>query len=268
VTLVERAKAGAPVVAVNPPRILTLDIERFKGRAEIEFWDLSDYKHRRIHASDVTQWPRTICAAWRWYGNRRVNFAAEWGEGGREAMLQTLWDAYHQADIVVGHNIVGFDTKKLRSEWLLMGLGPPSPWRSVDTLKVARAVFGLESNTLDSITKRLGLQGKTDRFDVECARLAVEGNLRAQRRLRRYNVGDVIASENLYDAVRPWIPNHPHIGLWSGDGSSCGNCGGQLKASGWCRTAVTAYAQYLCTSCGAWFRRNDIKVRTETRPAR
>ncbi len=48
-------------------KILTVDIERMKGAAEVEFWDLGDFKNRRIHADTVTQWPRTICAAWRWY---------------------------------------------------------------------------------------------------------------------------------------------------------------------------------------------------------
>jgi hypothetical protein len=56
--------------------------------------------------------------------------------------------------------------------------------------------------------------------------------------------------------------------LWSGDEDGCGSCGGELVASDWCRTAVTAYAQYLCTNCGSWYRRNDIKARTRTRPAR
>jgi len=258
-----------PVVSKTPPKILTLDIERFKGRAEIEFWDLSDYKHRRIHPSDVTEWPRTICAAWRWYGGKRVEFAAEWENAGRDGMLKRLWDCYHQADIIVGHNVQAFDTKKLRSEWLLMGLGPPSPSKYVDTLKVFRSVFGLESNTLDSILTRLGLQGKTDRYDVETARLALGGNKAAQRRLRAYNVGDIEASELLYDRIRPWIPSHPNIGLWSGEDRVCPNCGSEeLEASGWARTALTAYAQYLCQGCGTWLRANHVKARVGLRPVR
>ena len=58
-------------------RVVTLDIERIPGRARVkhrgltiegEFWDLSGWKHtigRRIHADDVLEWPRTICAAWK-----------------------------------------------------------------------------------------------------------------------------------------------------------------------------------------------------------
>ena len=72
----------APTVTA---RVVTLDIERIPGRARVkhrgltiegEFWDLNGWKHtigRRIHADDVLEWPRTICAAWRWYGEDEVH---------------------------------------------------------------------------------------------------------------------------------------------------------------------------------------------------
>jgi hypothetical protein len=263
------AKFAAPrIVATIAPKILTLDIERVKGTAAVAFWDLGEYKNRRIHADDVTSWPRTICLAWRWYGAKRVEFAAEWLDGGYEGMLRQAWELYNEADIVVGHNLQGFDTKKLSGEWKTIGLPKPSPWKTIDTLKVARSQFGFESNTLDAILTRLNIQGKTDKYNHDVAMLACSGDKAAQTKLRRYNQGDIVASEALYDAVRGWIPNHPHIGLWSGDGDCCGSCGGELKANDWCYTAVTAYAQYCCTNCGAWYRRNDIKSRVTTRPAR
>src|SRR4249919_3011984 len=107
-SLADRAKTGA--------RILFLDIERMKGSATIEFWSLNDYQGRRIHADSVTEWPRTICAAWKWYGAKRVEFTSEWADG-PETMFKRCWDAYDQADIVVGHNIDGFDTKHLNQAW-------------------------------------------------------------------------------------------------------------------------------------------------------
>jgi hypothetical protein len=280
VTLAGDLQGIARVVADIPPKILTLDIERVPGRARVkhrgltiegDFWDLSGWKHTigyRIHADDVLEWPRTICAAWRWYGTKKVEFAAEWLTD-REDFLRGQWQLFHQADIVVGHNMAGFDAKILSGEWWAdIGLTRPAPYKVVDTLKVARAAFRLESNTLDALLLRRGLAGKTDRYNVDVARAACAGDVKAQRKIRAYNVGDIHASELLYDDVRSWIPNHPHIGLWSGDEDCCGNCGGELTASDWCRTAVTAYAQYHCGNCGAWFRRNDVKMRTRTRPAR
>ena len=66
------------IVAKIPPKILTLDIERLPGQANVSFWGLGDYaKGRRIHADDVTEWPRTICFAYRWYGSKKVLFSAD-----------------------------------------------------------------------------------------------------------------------------------------------------------------------------------------------
>ena len=60
-------------------RVVTLDIERIPGRVrtqhrgftiEGDVWDLNalkDITRRRIHADDMIEWPRTICAAWKWY---------------------------------------------------------------------------------------------------------------------------------------------------------------------------------------------------------
>jgi len=174
-------RVAAEVVRLrSDARILTIDIERLPGRARMEhrgltiegdFWDLSGWKYiigRRIHPDDVIEWPRTICAAWKWHGTPRVHFAAEWLPGDT-SWLHAAWDAYDEADIVVGHNLAGFDTKKLRGAWLELGLPEPRPFKTIDTLKVARE-FGFESNTLDALCKRLGIPAKTDKYSVEIAR--------------------------------------------------------------------------------------------------
>lgn len=251
------------------PKILTLDIERLKGQATVEFWSLGDFKGRRIHHGDVTLWPRTICAAAKWYGKTAVSFYAEWLEGGREAMFRQLWDAYNAADIVVGHNLDGFDTKHLKTGWREFGLGPPSPFKTVDTLKVARSQFGDESKTLDALCKRAGLTGKTDHYNHEVARKACEGHKPSQAKLKGYNIGDVKATEALYDALRPWITNHPHLGLYSGEERSCAACGStNLRQDGLAVTAVTTYARFQCEDCGAWSRKNHRKSAVTMRGVR
>lgn len=146
--------------AAAGPRIAILDIERAQGWALVPFWSLSDYKSRRIHAKYVQDWPRTICLAWKWLDDPAIEFAAEWDS--RDDMLERSWQLYDDADIVVGHNIDSFDTKKLAGDWVEAGYDAPSPWKSVDTLKVARSRFAFESNTLDALCKRLGVEGKTD----------------------------------------------------------------------------------------------------------
>lgn len=262
------ARVETKPIIRSDARILILDIERMKGQATVEFWDLGDFKNRRIHADDVTLWPRTICAAWQWYDSKRVEFAAEWEPGGREGMLERTWDAYDRADVVVGHNLAGFDTKKLATEWWLMGLPKPSPFATVDTLKVARQQFGMESNTLDAICKRAGLVAKTDRYDIEVARAALAGHKPSQRRIKAYNVGDIPATRGVYDAVRGWIPNHPHITIAEDiDDITCNECGSRELAANGTTTGPSGrivYKLWRCGDCGA----NVKDTRQHARTAR
>lgn len=237
----------------NAHNILILDVERMKGQATVEFWDLGDFKNRRIHADDVNYWPRTICAAWQFYGNSKVEFAAEWETGGRETMLRRTWAAFDQAQIAVGHNIAGFDVKKLRSEWRDAGLPPPSPFKTIDTLDAARREFGDESKTLDALCKRTGVTSKTDRYDVETARAALAGDETAQRRIKAYNVGDIHASREFYDRIRPWLSNHPHsLTGTADDRPTCNACwGDNLERTGTKLAQQITYVLYRCKDCGA-----------------
>jgi hypothetical protein len=234
--------------------VLTLDIERLPGQATVPFWGLGDYKHRRIHADHVTAWPRTVCVAWNWYGERRIHFASEWDDG-PEQMHHRVWEAYDRADILYGHNVAGFDTKHLNSGWRDLGLPRPSSYQTVDTLKVARREFGDESKTLDALCRRLGITSKTDKYDVRVAQAAVDGNRRAQARIRAYNCGDVIASRALVDSFRGWITNHPHslLGQILDETLTCNECGGHdLAPLHKDRLAsVLTYPLYRCGGCGA-----------------
>lgn len=247
-------------------RVAVLDIERLPGTFAAEFWDLNDYKGRRIHADAVTEWPRTICAAWRWRGEKKMNFSAvwEWSDpaAGPTGLAQDLHRVYDEADVVVGHNIDGFDTKKIASDWLQAGFSPPSPWKSIDTLKVARQRFGYESNTLNALCERLGISAKTDRYDARVARAACEGNVAAQRRIKRYNQGDIVATEALYERLMGWQKNPPNASLWINDEEvHCIACGGtDLQLRGEQVALSQTYDRVQCQNpnCGKWQRGVDI----------
>ena len=251
--------------------ILTLDIERLPGTAKVphrgltvegEWWDLSGWKHvigRRIHPDNVTSWPRSICAAARWYGQREVMFSAEWEAGGYDAFIRQTWEWFDKADIVVGHNMAAFDEKHLRGAWLEAGLMPPSPWKTIDTLKIARTQFNLESNTLAALCDRLGVPSKVDKYDANIAHAALAGDVKAQKRLQKYNEGDIKATEALFDRLRPYIPNHPHLSMWTGAEFGCPNCGHEnagLEPTGEAYAYVTRYRAYKCNNCGANIRGN------------
>ncbi len=263
-------------------KVLTLDIERVPGRASVrhrglaitgDFWDLGGWKHtigRRIHADDVIEWPRTICAAWKWYDNPDVHFAAEWEVGGYDGFMRRLWDVVDTCDVIVGHNMAGFDERHLLGGWAEMGLPAPSPYKIIDTLKVARGRFSMESNTLDALAKRLGVDAKTDKYDVTTAKAAVAGDRDAQAKLSEYNRGDIIASEALFDRPRPYAKGIPHLGMWTDDPLACPNCGATMRLTGKrVHANVQAYEALTCPTCGAHARgtttlKNPSKTRTAT----
>ncbi len=269
----------APTVSA---RVVTLDIERIPGRARVkhrgltiegEFWDLSGWKHtigRRIHADDVLEWPRTICAAWRWYGEEEVHFAAEWEVGGHDGFLRRLWEVADEMDIGVGHNAANFDFPIVSGEWAMIGLPAPSPYKVIDTLKIARTSMRLESNTLDSLAKRLGVEAKSDKYDVRVAQAAVAGDKDAQARIEEYNRGDIIASEALFDRLRPFAKGIPHLGMWTDNEMACPSCGSTMTATGKTVHAnVQKYEHLACANCGAHARGTArLKNPTRTRSAR
>ena len=259
-----QVRESAPIQ--NPHNILIYDLERVPGRAivkhrgltiEGDFWDLGSWKHtigRRIHADDVIEWPRTICAAWRWYGENKIHFAAEWHKGGHEAFIQTVWKAMDRADVIVGHNIVGFDNRKMLSDFMVYGIPRTSSFKAYDTLREARRA-GFESNTLDALCKRLGITAKSGAYSVATARAAVAGNAEARRELKSYNMGDIDASTAIYDRLRPYSSAHPHSVVGDGhalDRVSCHACWGHDLAPNGVRLAQQIlYREYRCNDCGA-----------------
>lgn len=237
-------------------KTLIVDIERLPGSATVPFWSLNDYKGRRIGYQHVVEWPRTICAAWRWYGEKKIHFAAEWEDGGPEGFATALRDAMDEADIISGHNVARFDIKHLNSLFRDHGLRIPAKTKVVDTLQVARRSLGDESMTLDALCQRYGIPTKQGKYDADVARNAVAGDRAAQRNIKLYNCADVEASTGLYTVMLPLVSGHPHVAPVAAiDKTLCPRCGSDnVKRKGTHSPAVLIYARYLCDDCNGYFR--------------
>lgn len=237
-------------------KTLVLDIERIRGEFTGRFWSLNDYKRRRISHKDVTEWPRTVCAAWRWYGEKKIHFAAEWQEGGSIEFAAKISTAMRQADIITGHNVGRFDIKHLRSLFRDNGVMQPPKAKVIDTLTIARRELGDESLTLDALCQRYGIPTKDGQYNEAVVLEAIAGNRSAQRAIKQYNMGDVEASTGLYTVMLPLATGHPHVAPVAGmDKTLCPRCGSDnVKRSGTHTPAVLVYARYLCNDCTGWFR--------------
>jgi hypothetical protein len=229
----ERAKAT---------KILVIDIERLPGMTPI----FDQRTQGFIPVSKWTRLPSLLCFAAKWHGERKTEFHAAWDD--HAAMVQRAWELYDQADIVVTYNGVRFDNKHLKSEWLLAGMPPPRPWKDVDLYAVNSRTFGFESKSLQHLCYRLGLDLKSGHYDAVLAEKCVDGDAKAQAKMKRYNVGDVKITEQAYDRLRGWMPGHPHMGINSSDEiRTCNQCSSEnLQRNGTKLAEQIVYTLYRC----------------------
>ena len=241
-------------------KILILDVERIPGISQQYWWDRGDLKNRYIHYETVVRAPRTTILCAKWYDQPDVIELAEWDPGGRKRFLKRVHALMKQADIIVGHNVDGADLPWLAGDLHIEGGLPPlPPIKSVDTLKVLRKVFkgGAPFKSLDAFCQIVGIPSKTDRYDRDAMERAVTEKSQADRaRLISYCVGDVLATQALYDWCRPYIPNHPALFVEGKDKMvTCHRCGHDTKVIPRRYVAnIMSYSMRQCVECGGYSR--------------
>ena len=170
------------------------------------------------------------------------------------ALVKDLWKLFDEADIIVGHNLNSFDIKMASARFIIHGLPPPSPYKTVDTKLVARRYFRFNSNKLDDLGKTLGVGRKVVHTGFQLWLDCLAGDEKAWRLMRKYNRQDVMLLERVYLKLRPHITNHPNIAILKEVEDGCPNCGSsQLQRRGWTPpTSLGRRRQYHCQGCGAW----------------
>lgn len=170
-------------------------------------------------------------------------------------LLEEVWALLDRADIVVAHNGADFDVKKLNAKFIEHGFTPPSPYKVVDTKRDLTRVAKYSSHRLDWLAKQFKL-GKKVQTDFSLWEGCMNGFEAAWKKMKEYNVHDVILLEKLYDMVASWI-DQPNAGVYSGEAQVCPNpsCGNtHLQKRGLSRAKTRIYQRYWCPKCGTWSR--------------
>lgn len=254
-------------------KILLLDIETAPMMADVwKMWD------ENIGLNQIVQ---------DWY---ILSWSAKWLDGGRmfyadqraaasiendRDILEQLWYLLDQADIVVAHNGDRFDIPKINARFVKAGLPPPSPYRQIDTLKIAKSRFKFTSNRLAYLGEFLGVETKKiTHTKYPGHQLWIEvrkGNLSAWEEMKRYNKADVLALEGVYLKLRAWDKRHPNLAVDHAEDGVCPICGvaHSLEKRGYTYTNGGKYQRYHCTneSCGAWSRGKTNLLDKEERKA-
>lgn len=177
-------------------------------------------------------------------------------------LSQDLWDVFNSADIVAGHNIDGFDIKKANARFLVHGLLPYAPIKTIDTLKIARRHFKFDSNRLDDLARYLGVGRKLPTQGKKTWLGCMSGDKDSWATMKKYNKQDVELLYSVHDKLQPWAANYPNLAVYVGEDGICPHCLAdklQKRGPGYTKTGV--HQRFQCTACGAWSRgNNEIKV--------
>jgi hypothetical protein len=258
-------RAAATIDPKVRNRILILDVERVAGITQQAWWERRDLQKRYIHHETVVREPRTTIVCAKWYDSPDVIRLAEWDKGGRGRFLKNVHELMSRADIIVGHNLDNADIPWLEGDLYFPRIGhrhvpnlaPLPPFKTVDTLKVARRFkSGVAFKSLNALCQILDIPAKTDVYDREAMDRAVSGSVEDRERLTEYCAGDVIATQGLYDWLRPHIKNHPHLFVdGKGKMTTCNRCGGETAQDARRYVAnVLTYTMRKCVNCGGYSR--------------
>lgn len=237
-------------------KILLVDIETLPGEAYF-----FDPRVEYISPDKVIKDWSISCWAAKWLFDdvivgERVSSDEAYARTDR-SILGGIWKLMNEADIVVTQNGVNFDIKKLNSKFIENRFPPPAKYMNVDTLKVAKEVFGFTYNRLDELGQKLGIGKKIDMTFVDWKN-CLTNNQPAEDALDymlTYCKRDISPLlEDVYLAMLPYIKNHPNLNIFTNhDSDVCPKCeSGNLK---WNEkpyaTPSGLWESFRCGACGA-----------------
>lgn len=256
------------------PNVLIWDIETTPQLGYV--W--GQYKQNVLKV--VRPW-YVLSVAYKWYGTDDVGFVSvfqdpafrpDTGVGKLRAnvdrfVVARMWHLFNKADVLVAHNGDKFDIKKTQARFMTYGLEPPSPYRSIDTLKEVRRYANFSSNRLNDLGAQLGLGEKESHSGLHTWFGCMAGDPEQWATMERYNVKDILLLEDLYTELLPWIgtPGKANPGVNAAafrraDGGRIAcpkpGCGGTDSiVRGYYTTAAgLRYQNLQCKSCRGYYR--------------
>jgi len=241
--------------AINSPKILIWDVETAPTTAYVwGIWQQNVGLNQIVRDGFLMAW------AAKWYGEpeSKVMYADQRNAKNIEddkAILVKLWKLLDEADIVVTQNGKSFDQKVVNTRFLLNGIAPPSSYRHIDTKEIAKKNFRFISNKLEYLSKNLNKKYQKlahhEFAGFELWSECLNGNVKAWKEMEKYNRYDVLATEELYTILRPYITDI-NINVYHNGNENVCQCGStDFVRNGYRYTNAGKYQRYRCNDCGS-----------------
>lgn len=123
-------------------------------------------------------------------------------------MLEQFSKVLDSADVICGHNADAFDSKHIRTRCIYHNIPLSPKFNSIDTLKLSRSGFKLNSNKLDYIGQYLGEGKKIDTGGLQLWKdVILKKDKTALNRMVDYCKGDVELLEKVYNRLKTYVPS-------------------------------------------------------------
>lgn len=173
-------------------------------------------------------------------------------------MVKILWALFNEADVIVAQNGDRFDIKVSNALFIRHNLPPPAPYRTVDTLKLAKKYFRFSKNSLDYLSMLLFGEKKIE-TNISLWFGCMAGDKEALHSMEEYCSHDVTLLRRLYYKLRSWNTGNPNQNLYQGSTHKCPSCGGDTQKRGIMYSRVGRYQRHQCKVCGSWSKGERIK---------
>ena len=235
-------------------KILYFDIEKSPEKV---------YVYQKYDAAVIGREERSILfsIAWSWEGQKTIHCvtnadfpAFKKNPHDDYGVTKKAWDLLNEADLVIAYNGDRFDIKELNTYFIYHGLGPVSPFISIDPLKIAKRYFRFFGNSLNDLAEffEVGKKVETKKGLWYACLNATWKDTKPYREMAIYNKHDVYLLKIIYKILSPW--NKVPKGLQEGLKCPVPGCESPHVQSRGFRIAVGGRRQqYVCTDCGHWF---------------
>lgn len=231
---------------MSNPKVLLIDVETSPNLG----YSWGKYEQNIIAFQKESE---ILCYAAKWLDKEEV-LTGKKNKKSNKNIATELWKLMDEADIVIAHNGDRFDIRVINACFLTNNLPPPSPFKTVDTRKVAKRYFFLQSNKLDDIGAKLDLGRKLKHEGIELWFGCMNDDPESWRKILEYNVQDIILLEKIYLRLRPWISNHPNYNYYTASQVACPKCGSSESFGNGTRYLISGRRQKrVCKNCHGHF---------------
>ena len=197
----------------SSPKVLLIDIETSPILGAV--WGLFN---NNLSLNQIEKDWYILSFAAKWLDEDEVFYKDKRDTWDNEDDLELLEDIHKllsEADWVIAQNGVKFDVKKINARFVLNGMKPPSSYKVIDTMLIAKECFGFTSNKLEYMTDKLCKKYKKLKhvkfagFDLwkQC----LKGNPEAWDEMELYNKYDILSLEELFWVLQPWSRKLPNV---------------------------------------------------------